>query len=65
LKNDHIIVEFGGKVGGGLAFLFTPWLGVYAEYRYIFFPGFELTDEHLTYNANINSHTVVRGISFR
>ena len=65
LKNEHIVVEFGGKVGGGLAFLFTPWLGLYAEYRYIFFPGFELTDKHLTYNANINSHTVVSGISFR
>ena len=65
LKNEHIVVEFGGKVGGGLAFLFTPWLGLYAEYRYIFFPGFELTDKHLTYKANINSHTVVSGISFR
>jgi opacity protein-like surface antigen len=65
LKNDNVAVEFGGKVGGGLTFLITPWLGVYSEYRYIFFPGFELTDRNLTYKADINSHTVVLGLSFR
>jgi opacity protein-like surface antigen len=65
LKNEDISVEFGGKVGGGLTFLVTPWLGLYAEYRYMFFPGFELTDKNLTYKANINSHTVVGGISLR
>ena len=65
LKDDHVVVEFGGKVGGGLAFMIAPWVGLYGEYRYIFFPGFELTDKNLTYKANINSHTVVAGVSFR
>jgi opacity protein-like surface antigen len=66
LKNEQVAVEFGGKVGGGLTFLIKPWLGIYSEYRYIFFPGFELTtDRSLTYKANINSHTVVGGLSFR
>ena len=65
LKNEHIAVEFGGKIGAGLAFSIMPWLAVFSEYRYIFFPGFQLTDEHLTYRGNINSHTVVVGLSFR
>jgi opacity protein-like surface antigen len=65
LNNEHLVVEFGGKVGGGLAFQFAPWIALFGEYRYIFFPGFELTDKHLTYKANINSHTVILGLSLR
>jgi len=65
LKNEHIAVELGGKIGAGLAFQIVPWLALFSEYRYIFFPGFQLTDEHLTYRANINSHTVVVGLSWR
>ena len=65
LKNEHLAVEFGGKIGGGLAFQIAPWIALFGEYRYIFFPGFELTDKHLTYKANINSHTVVLGLSLR
>jgi opacity protein-like surface antigen len=65
LNNEHLAVEFGGKVGGGLAFQIAPWIALFGEYRYIFFPGFELTDQHLTYRANINSHTVVLGLSLR
>jgi opacity protein-like surface antigen len=65
LKNEHLAVEFGGKVGAGLAFQIAPWIALFSEYRYIFFPGFELTDRHLTYKANINTHTVVFGLSLR
>ncbi len=65
LKNEHLAVEFGGKVGGGLAFQIAPRIALFSEYRYIFFPGFELTDRNLTYKANINSHTVVLGASLR
>ena len=65
LKNEHIAVEFGGKLGAGMAFQVLPWLALFSEYRYIFFPGFQLTDQHLTYRGNINTHTVVAGVSFR
>ena len=39
LNNEHLAVEFGGKVGGGLAFQIAPWVALFGEYRYIFFPG--------------------------
>lgn len=29
------------------------------------FPGFQITDKDLKYKANINSHSVVMGVSFR
>ena len=65
LKNDNIAIQIGGKLGGGLAFQLTPWLALFSEYRYAFFPGFTFTDEHLKYKANVNTHTVAGGISFR
>jgi opacity protein-like surface antigen len=65
LKNERLAVEFGGKVGAGLAFQIAPWLAVFSEYRYIFFPGFRLTDNRLTYKADINTHSVVLGLSLR
>ena len=65
LKNEHLALEFGGKVGTGLALQIVPWLALFTEYRFIFFPGFQLTDKHLTYRTDINSHSVVVGLSFR
>src|SRR5580765_4636421 len=66
VNNEQVAVDFGGQLGGGLTLLIKPWLGIYSEYRYIFFPGFELTpDRSLTYKMNINSHSVVGGLSFR
>ena len=66
LNNDTWPWSSGGKSEAGLAFQIAPWLALFGEYRYIFFPGFELTDrQSLTYRANINSHTVVFGLSLR
>ena len=30
LKNEHIVVELDGKIGGGLAFQIVPWLAVFS-----------------------------------
>lgn len=65
LKDDHVDVELGGKAGVGLAFQIAPWAALFSEYRYIFYPSFELTDRHLTYEADANSHRVVVGLSLR
>lgn len=65
IKDSHIAVEVGGKVGGGVSFGITPWLALFSEYRFIFYPGFKLTDGNLSYKADINSHSVVGGISLR
>jgi len=65
LNDSSLAVEFGGKGGGGLAFSVTRWLALFREYRYTFFPGFKLTDNNITYKANLNTHTVVGGVSFR
>lgn len=64
-RNETIGVEFGGKVGGGVAVQLAPWIALFSEYRYVFFPGFQIADKHLKYNANVNSHSVVLGVSFR
>ena len=65
LKDDHIAMQFGGKAGGGVSFNITRFLALFGEYRFIFYPGFEFKDKSLTYEADINSHSVVGGISFR
>lgn len=65
LDNDEITVEIGGKVGLGLAFQLARWIALFGEYRYIFYPGMELTDRNLTYKADIHTHSVVFGLSFR
>jgi opacity protein-like surface antigen len=58
-------MQFGGKAGGGLSFNITRFLSLFGEYRFIFYPGFELKDRNLTYEADLNSHSVVGGISVR
>ena len=40
-------------------------IALFSEYRYVFFPGFQIADKDLKYNANVNSHSVVLGVSFR
>lgn len=65
LKNEDPVVEVGGKVGIGVAFQLTRWLAIFAEYRFIFYPGFEVVDRDLTYQADIKTHSMVGGLSFR
>jgi opacity protein-like surface antigen len=65
LDDDDLAVQLGGKVGTGLAFQITPLIAVIAEYRYIFYPDFELTTEHLTYSGDVKTHSVIGGISLR
>jgi opacity protein-like surface antigen len=65
LENDSVTLQFGGKVGGGIAFHVTPLLAFFSEYRYIFYPDFKFTDRNISYKADVDSHTVVVGISLR
>jgi opacity protein-like surface antigen len=65
LDNEELTVELGGKVGVGLAFNLARWIALFGEYRYIFYPGMELTDRNLTYKADIKTHSVVLGVSLR
>jgi opacity protein-like surface antigen len=65
LKNDHVVLELGGKLGIGLAFQIAPAVALFTEYRYVFYPGFEFTDKNLTYKTDINSHSAIVGLSLR
>jgi opacity protein-like surface antigen len=65
LNDSHPTVEIGGKVGAGVAFNVTDLVAVFAEYRYTFYPNFELTDHHVSYKMDIDTHAFVLGASFR
>jgi len=38
---------------------------VFSEYRYTFYPGFNLTDRHAEYSTDINAHVFLVGGSLR
>jgi opacity protein-like surface antigen len=65
LKDNSPVVEFGGKVGAGLAFNVTDHIAVFGEYRFTFYPGFKLTDHNVSYTTDIDSHGFVLGASLR
>ena len=65
LKDSHPVVEFGGKVGTGVAFEVTDLVAVFAEYRFTFYPGFKLTDHNVSYTTDVDSHGLVLGASLR
>jgi opacity protein-like surface antigen len=65
LKNDHVVLELGGKLGFGLAFQIAPAIVLFTEYRYMFYPAFEFTDKNLMYKTDINSHSAIVGLSLR
>ena len=58
-------MEFGGKVGAGVAYNITPMVAVFSEYRYTFYPGFKLTDHHASYTTDIDTHAFLVGGSLR
>jgi opacity protein-like surface antigen len=64
LDNNDVSMQLGGKVSAGVAYQLTPWLGLFSEYRYAFFPGFEFTSRNLTYKADFNTHSAALGVSF-
>lgn len=65
LKGDNVGLEFGGKVGGGVALQVARFLAVFGEYRVTFFPGFEAADSNLKYKIDLNNHSVIFGVSLR
>jgi opacity protein-like surface antigen len=65
VKNSDISLVTGGKIGVGTSYSVLPFLALFAEYRFLFFPNFEVVDRHLTYKADINNHNLIFGISFR
>jgi opacity protein-like surface antigen len=64
LDNSKVSMQTGGKVGAGLTFRVLPWLALFSEYRFIFYPGFEFTDRNITYKSDFNTHNLVFGVSF-
>jgi hypothetical protein len=66
VDRDELELVLGGLVRGGIAFQLFRHLALFAEYRYSFFPNFELTDSHgLHFQADVNTHHVVGGLSIR
>jgi opacity protein-like surface antigen len=65
LNDDSLKVEFGGKVGVGVAYNIVPMFAIFSEYRYTFYPGFNLTDRHTTYSTDIDTHGFLVGGSLR
>jgi opacity protein-like surface antigen len=65
LTNDRVDVKLGGKFGAGLSVTLVRWVALFAEYRYTFFPGFTFSHEHVGYQADINNHAAIFGVSLR
>jgi hypothetical protein len=63
---DEAALVLGALVRGGVSFQLFRHLSLFAEYRYTYFPNFELTDKSgLHFQADLNTHNVVGGISIR
>jgi opacity protein-like surface antigen len=65
VDTDELSVVTGGLVRTGVSFQLLKFLGVFAEYRYSFFPDFQLSNNDLTFKADLNTHNFVGGLSFR
>jgi opacity protein-like surface antigen len=65
VEGDSLDLVIGGKLGAGLSVSLLPFLALFTEYRYTFFPDFKATHRNVDYEADINTHNVVFGVSFR
>ena len=66
VDTDKAALILGGLVRGGLSFQLFSHLSLFAEYRYSFFPNFELRDKSgLHFQTDLDTHNVVGGISIR
>jgi opacity protein-like surface antigen len=65
LKDSSPVVEFGGKLGAGVAFNLTDFVALFGEYRFAFYPDFKLTDHNVSYKTDIFNHGFVLGVSLR
>jgi opacity protein-like surface antigen len=66
IDTDKAALILGGLVRGGISFQIFQHLSLFAEYRYSFFPDFELRDKNgLHFRTDLDTHNVVGGISIR
>jgi opacity protein-like surface antigen len=66
IDTDEAALILGGLVRGGLSVQLFRHLALFAEYRYSFFPDFELRDKSgLHFKTDLDTHNVVGGISIR
>jgi opacity protein-like surface antigen len=66
IDTDKAALILGGLVRGGLSFQLFSHLSLFAEYRYSFFPNFELRDKSgLHFKTDLDTNNVVGGISIR
>ena len=66
IDTDKAALILGGLVRGGVSFQLFRHLALFAEYRYSFFPNFELRDKSgLHFKTDLDTHNVVGGISVR
>ena len=66
IDTDKPDLVLGGLVRGGVSFLVFQHLALFAEYRYSFFPNFELRDKRgLHFETDFDTHNAVGGISIR
>jgi opacity protein-like surface antigen len=63
-KETDVSTKLGVTAGGGLAYLFTPLLGVFAEYRFTYNrPEFDL--DGLRIKPDLDSHHALVGLTLR
>ena len=66
VDTDKAALILGGLVRGGVSFQLFRHLALFAEYRYSFFPNFELKDKSgLHFKTDLDTNNVVGGISIR
>ena len=66
IDTDKAALILGGLVRAGVSFQLFRHLALFAEYRYSFFPNFELRDKSgLHFKTDLDTHNVVGGISIR
>jgi len=66
IDTDKAALVLGGLVRGGVSFQIFRHFSLFAEYRYSFFPDFELKDKSgLHFQTDLDTHNVVGGISIR
>lgn len=65
VEDDDVELVIGGKIGAGVSVSLVRFLALFAEYRYTFFPNFQFTHRNVNYEADINTHNLVFGVSLR
>lgn len=65
LEDDNPDLVIGGKIGAGVSVNLLRFLALFTEYRYTFFPNFNATTRNVNYEADINTHNLVFGVSLR